>query len=120
MDSLIKLSEQLICFAACMLLGVFLTDIYSISLALAALSFIVLIPCIVYIVIQCAFFRKFKQVKLQLKESNFFWAGYYLLVSIVLLGRNHCVWAAVSGFLSLLHFVPIVYTVPLFTQKKKQ
>lgn len=111
MDYLIKLADQLICIAACMLLGAFLIDIHSISVALATVSLIILIPCIVYFVIEAVIFHKFKQIKQQFKESNFFWAGYFLLVSMVLLNSDQPAWAIIFGILSLLHFVFTIYTI---------
>lgn len=109
MDALIKLADRLICIAACMFLGAFLSENDSISHILFAVSLIILIPCLVFLVIESLFFQKLPLIMQQVKESHFFWAGYFLLVCTVLWDSNF-VWAVVFGMLSLFHIAATIYT----------
>lgn len=104
----IRLSHQMICVASCALLCAFVVENQTLSICFATISITILSICVVFLLVKICQNKDWRIV--QNRDCDFFWIGFYLIGSVLLmnLGRNWM--SAILGALSVYYVLSVIRT----------
>lgn len=103
----IKLSHQLICVAACVFLCAFILENRTLSICFAGFSTIVLLICVVFLIVKTL--QNKELGFMQCKDCDFFWTGFYLISSVLMMNNAYNQISVILGLLSMYHAVSMIW-----------
>lgn len=103
----IKAIKRTICFAASIFLCSFVSNSSALSTVLLYVSSFALVVCIGYLIIK-SLMRKDVGIFLLDDDTQYFWAGFFLLVAILFLNQHLYAYAIISGCFFVFYFVLMI------------